>query len=237
MTVSEIKQLFTRFKGKPVDRLAYELQPGDVIHSEDVGVYSIQTTQDVFITFRAYDAPKNGDFIIYNGPDDVYHCKRDVFMQRNVYPATPGTDFIPASDSASAIEQMMDELKCEGERISQRGIIERIEQIAALCHSPGPPTVGDLRHSPPPSWSRTDSDRCPWPGTARRRHAAGIRPDHRLHEAESNQRKGSNGRPAYFPPAAGHWRRPRASVRNRRGIARHRCSATAERTLPPRSER
>ena len=78
----------------------------------------------------------------------------------------------------------------------EAGIIEHIEQIAALRHPPGPLPVGDLRHSPQPSWSRTDFDHFPWLGTARRRRAARIHPDRRLHEAGSSRPRGSNDQPA-----------------------------------------
>lgn len=75
---------FRRYESRPITRLAYEIQESDVIEAiPDSNLYDI-TVAGQAITFVAHQEILPGDFIVYLNADDVYHCGRDVFLERNV---------------------------------------------------------------------------------------------------------------------------------------------------------
>jgi hypothetical protein len=36
------------------------------------------------ITFKCYEQPQHGDYVVYLSPTDVYHCSAVVFKERNI---------------------------------------------------------------------------------------------------------------------------------------------------------
>jgi hypothetical protein len=36
------------------------------------------------VGFKAYEQPVAGDYIVWLKADDIYHCSRDVFHERNL---------------------------------------------------------------------------------------------------------------------------------------------------------
>jgi len=73
---------FKDYKSKPVVRRAYQVQPGDKIETVAEGHHVIQVDgEDVF--FQAYDPVMPFDYIVYLNEDDIYHCNKEVFEERN----------------------------------------------------------------------------------------------------------------------------------------------------------
>lgn len=77
---------FKRYESRPITRLAYEIQEQDRIDALPDNTYHVVVEgQSVF--FAAHATPMPGDFVIRQSEDDIYHCPREVFLERNVVPA------------------------------------------------------------------------------------------------------------------------------------------------------
>ena len=73
---------FKEYESKPVVRLAHEVTDKDVITKVGEATFEIVSGEDS-ISFKAYEAVKTGDFIVFLNDKDVYHCNRKVFGDRN----------------------------------------------------------------------------------------------------------------------------------------------------------
>ncbi|WP_256384415.1 Gp49 family protein [Photobacterium toruni] len=73
---------FTSYESKPVTRFAYEVKQGDSFEVVDETTMAF-VVGDVKRQFKHYEPVKPGDFIVFLKDDDVYHCRRDVFTERN----------------------------------------------------------------------------------------------------------------------------------------------------------
>lgn len=75
---------FKDYQSKPVTRRAYEIKGDDVLWtSESPSTWRIQVDGEL-ISFKAYEDPQPGDYIVYLTESDIYHCSRPVFHERNV---------------------------------------------------------------------------------------------------------------------------------------------------------
>ena len=74
---------FTEYVSKPIVRLAYEITVADRIESGVKPSTSEIIIDGNLIEFKHYEAIRPGDFIVYLTDDDIYHCKREVFLERN----------------------------------------------------------------------------------------------------------------------------------------------------------
>lgn len=83
--------MFKEYQSKPIIRKAYEIQAADIItavgeSTSTIRVVSQEATDKCYddITFKHYEPVRAGDFIVYLTRDDVYHCSRAVFLERNI---------------------------------------------------------------------------------------------------------------------------------------------------------
>lgn len=75
---------FKSYQGKPVIRLAYEITESDTIFRT-----SDTSTSEIYIagtcySFKHYTDVKAGDYVVFLNDKDIYHCERQVFLERNV---------------------------------------------------------------------------------------------------------------------------------------------------------
>lgn len=76
---------FKEYKSRPIIRKALEITDEHVIgwhKSTNKAVLSIKGKEKV-IGFTCHQKPKVGDFIVYLNDEDIYHCSREVFENRN----------------------------------------------------------------------------------------------------------------------------------------------------------
>jgi len=75
---------FKEYTSRPITRLAYEIQPDDVLWTTgNESEWAVSVDGEV-VKFKAYEDPEDGDYVVYLDDTDVYHCRRDVFHERNV---------------------------------------------------------------------------------------------------------------------------------------------------------
>lgn len=78
--------MFKDFQSKPFVRRALEI-------TEDTKIKIISNTEAVVeyesgdythaFPFRYYEEINKGDFVVYLADEDIYHCRRAVFLERN----------------------------------------------------------------------------------------------------------------------------------------------------------
>ena len=71
---------FKNYESRPITRLAREITLDDDIHEVRENLYRLNDELD----FVAYQTVFPGDFIVYLNAEDVYHCSREVFHERNI---------------------------------------------------------------------------------------------------------------------------------------------------------
>lgn len=76
---------FKRYESRPITRLAYQIKPTDEVRKLPDSSYGIVSGSEV-MTFKAYEPPVAGDYIVYLTDDDTYHCSNAVFIERNIVP-------------------------------------------------------------------------------------------------------------------------------------------------------
>lgn len=75
--------MFNRYQGKAVERLAHEVSDSDRIQRCQTESTSMIDIDGGAVYFKHYEPVKPGDFIVYLKDDDIYHCSREVFLNRN----------------------------------------------------------------------------------------------------------------------------------------------------------
>ena len=71
--------MFTPYTAKPITRMAVMITgPCEYL---DVNTYSYRGA-----TFKAYETPVIGDYVVRLTEADTYHCSRAVFHERNIIP-------------------------------------------------------------------------------------------------------------------------------------------------------
>lgn len=77
--------MFKEYESKPVLRKAYEVTDDDFIGKVDESTSELVLDGEASgLKFKHYEPVKTGDFIVYLNDEDIYHCSRDVFLERNV---------------------------------------------------------------------------------------------------------------------------------------------------------
>ena len=73
------------YTSKPITRSAHKVEETDIIekHCSEEATF-ILLTQNENVTFKAYEEVKTGDYIVYLNKDDIYHCSKKVFEERNI---------------------------------------------------------------------------------------------------------------------------------------------------------
>lgn len=75
--------MFNRYQGKAIERLAHEVLATDVIVKTKAEATSAIDIDGELVYFKHYDPVMAGDFIVYVNDEDIYHCGRKVFLDRN----------------------------------------------------------------------------------------------------------------------------------------------------------
>jgi len=75
--------MFKEYQSKPVTRKAHEVISEDEIVPVDDSTSKLVNT-DGELLFKHYEPVKYGDYIVFLNDDDVYHCSRKVFHDRNI---------------------------------------------------------------------------------------------------------------------------------------------------------
>ena len=71
---------FKDYQSKPITRTAAVIPEGvPIVYTPE---NSEATVSDV--TFKCYEKPVAGDFVVHLSEEDVYHCSKAVFAERNV---------------------------------------------------------------------------------------------------------------------------------------------------------
>lgn len=73
---------FKSFASKAVTRFAYEVKQDDFFKVIDETTMQF-VVDGVARQFKHYEPVQPGDFIVFLKDDDIYHCRRDVFADRN----------------------------------------------------------------------------------------------------------------------------------------------------------
>jgi hypothetical protein len=78
--------MFKDYQSKPTVRNAHEVTDNDkiVTHTDPSTSLLINDSIPLGLTFKHYEPVAVGDFIVYLTDDDIYHCSRSVFMDRNI---------------------------------------------------------------------------------------------------------------------------------------------------------
>lgn len=77
---------FQRYESRPITRLAHQITERDHIVSAGENRLRLITPEGEKISFEHYMDVKTGDYVIYRNEDDIYHCPRDLFLERNIVP-------------------------------------------------------------------------------------------------------------------------------------------------------
>ena len=88
--------LFKSYQSKPITRMATQITTEDAV-LKDKGVeasYALYRTEGnpdhtgatKTVSFKAYEEPKVGDWIVQLTAEDTYHCTDAVFRERNIVP-------------------------------------------------------------------------------------------------------------------------------------------------------
>ena len=75
---------FKEYQSKPIVRLAYEVLDSDSINVEEKESTSSLVIDGEKVFFKHYEPVSAGDFIVYLNDEDIYHCSRVVFEERNI---------------------------------------------------------------------------------------------------------------------------------------------------------
>ena len=75
---------WNEYQSRPVVRVAYEIKRDDeVTATGEEATFSIKIDGE-HVEFKAYEQPEAGDYVVRLTKEDTYHCRRDVFHDRNV---------------------------------------------------------------------------------------------------------------------------------------------------------
>lgn len=75
---------FRDYRSKPIMRKAHRIGRHDGLLYDPVEMLGYVNIDGENVKFKAFDAPVVGDFVVYNGPSDIYHCNYKVFCERNI---------------------------------------------------------------------------------------------------------------------------------------------------------
>lgn len=76
--------MFKNYQSKSILREAHQVEASDIITPvEGKESTSLLTATDSQLQFKHYEPVSVGDFIVFLSDDDVYHCTKEVFEERN----------------------------------------------------------------------------------------------------------------------------------------------------------
>lgn len=74
---------FRSYHGKPVIRVAYEITEADTVVKASEPSTSEICIEGTWYKFKHYVDVKAGDYVVFLNDNDIYHCERAVFLERN----------------------------------------------------------------------------------------------------------------------------------------------------------
>lgn len=75
--------MFKDYESKPITRKAHEVSEHDHVQKRQAESTSCIEIDGEKVEFKHYEPVNIGDFIVYLNDDDIYHCSRAVFAERN----------------------------------------------------------------------------------------------------------------------------------------------------------
>lgn len=77
--------MFKNYQSRPITRRAHQITKDDNVRK----VLNVESTYVMGLgagttTFKAHERVREGDYVIHNTDDDIYHCAKDVFEERNI---------------------------------------------------------------------------------------------------------------------------------------------------------
>lgn len=76
--------MFKEYQSKPITRLAMQITlEHNLKYSPSTSEASVKTP-DGELVFKCYEKPQLGDYVCYLNDEDIYHCSRKVFHERNI---------------------------------------------------------------------------------------------------------------------------------------------------------
>ncbi len=75
--------MFKEYKSKPIIRKAHEITEQDKLTWDMYDHCAYIQYEGKSLCFTCHGEPKVGDYIVYLNDEDVYHCNREVFHERN----------------------------------------------------------------------------------------------------------------------------------------------------------
>lgn len=76
---------FTRYESRPITRLAHRITEQDRINfTGEMGKLRLTPKHGEPVDFVHYGEVMTGDYVVYLNDQDVYHCSREVFIERNL---------------------------------------------------------------------------------------------------------------------------------------------------------
>lgn len=76
--------MFKKYVSKPIIRMAHQLTALDEVTATGKESTSYFGKGEQLVEFKHYEPVKVGDFVVYLNDDDIYHCSKEVFEERNV---------------------------------------------------------------------------------------------------------------------------------------------------------
>ena len=79
-----MNKYFENYESKPIIRKAFKVTDTSLIIYEDAESTSAILIGNEEVTFKHYEPVKEGDYIVYLNDEDIYHCSKEVFEERNI---------------------------------------------------------------------------------------------------------------------------------------------------------
>lgn len=76
------------YESRPITRRALEITSEHTINWSEAD-HRVRVSVDpgwLSVTAACFQEPKVGDYIVHLNADDICHCARDVFLERNIVP-------------------------------------------------------------------------------------------------------------------------------------------------------
>lgn len=86
--------MFKDYESRPVTRRAYEIQSSDEVQPiENSTLWRLTVSTGEKLEFAAHSSKVEvGDFVVFLNDKDIYHCARDVFLERNIVDSEHGAE-------------------------------------------------------------------------------------------------------------------------------------------------
>ena len=79
--------MFKNYQSKPITRKAAVITHKNLIKKSKNSVgkrYALELEDGTIVPFAVHQTPVVGDYVVYLNDNDVYHCTKEVFEDRNI---------------------------------------------------------------------------------------------------------------------------------------------------------